>query len=115
MIVGCLALIGSAGAGFAPSPRKVPSHHGPTSRLAPDTTGSIPSKPGAKPATAASDSDEALPDPFYLPTASRARVRDCGEKWQQIKLSGQVGEMIWRDFATTCLASKTGPFDNSKQ
>lgn len=99
-----------------PSSRKGPSHRGQASRLAPDVTGSIAAKPdGAKAATTNPADEEALPKPFYLPTAARSRVRACGEKWQQIKLSGHAAEMIWRDFATECLAAKAGPFDTRTQ
>ena len=54
---------------------------------------------------------ETLPPLFHLPQASRARMRDCGLKWQTMKDSGESGEKIWRDFATQCLAAANGPFD----
>jgi hypothetical protein len=38
-----------------------------------------------------------------LPAASRARTRDCGREWQEMKRSGQAKELTWRDFATRCL------------
>jgi hypothetical protein len=38
-----------------------------------------------------------------LPAASRARMRDCGREWQEMKRTGQAKELTWRDFATNCL------------
>jgi hypothetical protein len=38
-----------------------------------------------------------------LPAASRARMRDCGREWQEMKRTGQAKELTWRDFATKCL------------
>jgi hypothetical protein len=38
-----------------------------------------------------------------LPAASRARMRDCGREWQEMKRTGQAKELTWRDFATQCL------------
>ena len=81
------------------------------------TTAAIPSKaPQQKlvPDPTAKD-DEELPPPFRLPTASRQRMRDCGLKWQTMKTSGEVGEEIWRDFATRCLAAADSPFDKRSE
>lgn len=55
--------------------------------------------------------DEDTPPPFNLPAASRKRVRECSDKWQSMKMSDEVGDGIWRDFATRCLAAKNGPFE----
>ena len=74
-------------------------------------TGTLPAKPQREPVVAARPDDEVLPPPFHLPSAPRSRVRDCGLKWQAMKSPGEVGEAIWRDFATRCLAAATGPFD----
>ncbi|MBV9396023.1 MAG: hypothetical protein JOZ84_16615 [Methylobacteriaceae bacterium] len=38
-----------------------------------------------------------------LPAASRARMRDCGREWEEMKRTGQAKELTWRDFATKCL------------
>ena len=81
------------------------------------STATIPSKapqPMPVPDPTAKD-DDALPPPFHLPTASRQRMRDCGLKWQAMKTSGEVGEDIWRDFATRCLAAASGPFDKHSE
>lgn len=91
-------------------------HHGqsvvPTHDFAPDTTATIPSKlpPKAPSPTASQNDDETVPVPFHLPPASRARMRECGEKWRDMKMSGDVGEEIWRTFATHCLAN-SGPLE----
>jgi hypothetical protein len=61
-----------------------------------------------KPAAPAGTSNSALPrdtEPVFpaLPAASRARMRDCGREWQEMKKTGQANELTWRDFATQCL------------
>lgn len=74
----------------------------------------VPDGPGIKPPQAPpSDQadDQGLLVPFVLPTATRARMHDCGRKWQSMKMSGDAGDEIWRDFAKKCLAAKSGPFD----
>jgi hypothetical protein len=38
-----------------------------------------------------------------LPATSRARMRDCGREWQEMKRAGQAKDLTWRDFATQCL------------
>lgn len=38
-----------------------------------------------------------------LPAASRARMRNCGREWQEMKRTGRAKELTWRDFATQCL------------
>jgi hypothetical protein len=38
-----------------------------------------------------------------LPATSRARMRDCGREWQEMKRTGHAKELTWRDFATQCL------------
>ena len=80
------------------------------------STAAIPSKSPEKavPDPTAKD-DDVLPTPFRLPTASRQRMRDCGLKWQAMKSSGEVGEEIWRDFATRCLAVSNGPFEKRSE
>ncbi len=65
---------------------------------APDTTATI-AAPKVDP-----DQNEALPVPFNLPQAPRTRMRACGERWQNIKLTGQAGDQTWREYATKCLA-----------
>lgn len=80
----------------------------PLSQTAPDTTGTVlPRNGAASGAPAPSQADEeALPPLFNLPDATRTRMRRCGEKWRAIKMAGDAGEEIWRDFATKCLAAK---------
>jgi hypothetical protein len=61
-----------------------------------------------KPAAPAGTSSSALPrdtEPVFpaLPAASRARMRDCGREWQEMKKTGQANELTWRDFAAQCL------------
>ena len=38
-------------------------------------------------------------------------MRDCGMKWQAMKMSGEAGDDIWRAYASRCLAAANGPFD----
>jgi hypothetical protein len=95
-----------------PSPHKVPRRAQPatTSRSAPEPTGTIAKpEPNKAEAMVPPIDEEALPTPFDLPKASRARMRLCGLKWQQIKMSGKAGDEIWRDFATTCLGAISDP------
>jgi hypothetical protein len=38
-----------------------------------------------------------------LPSASRARMHQCGEEWQNMKASGAAADNTWRAFAQACL------------
>lgn len=85
----------------------------PRSRAAPDVTGTVK---GAKPADTTpvtpvlkNDDDEGPLKPFDLPAAPRARMRECGENWQKIKMSGEAGDRTWREFATVCLTERVTP------
>ncbi len=42
-------------------------------------------------------------------------MRECGEKWQAMKMSGTAGDEIWRAFATKCLAAANGPSEASSE
>lgn len=86
--------------------RTSPAH---PARTAPDITATItkPSPP-ALPNASTSSGGDAIPPPFKLPSASRARVRACGETWRDMKLAGTTGDDDWRDFAFKCLVGK-GP------
>lgn len=55
---------------------------------------------GSKTPAAPHDAEPAFPS---LPAASRARMRDCGHEWQEMKRTGQAKALTWRDFATQCL------------
>ena len=108
-IVGVILLaFGSFGGSLAASRKgRRPHPQVSLSDTAPDTTSTIAAK-GSRAATGplggVGQDDDTLPPLFHLPTASRARMRECGEKWQRMKMSGDVGEEIWRRFATSCLA-----------
>ena len=39
-----------------------------------------------------------------LPTATRARMQECGIEWNEMKKKGSAAEKTWRDFAMKCLA-----------
>lgn len=110
------ALLVASASGGAVSANPHRSHHAQPVPAARDTdtltTAAIPAGPAAHPsdATAKAGADT-LPPPFRLPAASHARVRDCGRKWQAMKMSGEAGDDIWRDFATRCLAAASGPFE----
>ena len=117
-----LLVIGSITAVVAqPAHRAKRAQPATTSHASPETTGTIatasPKPTGGKTPAAmlasipdASTPDEGeLPPLFNLPSASRSRMRACGERWKQMKLDGEAGDEIWRDFATTCLAAKTDP------
>ena len=109
-----LELVPFAALATAHKPRRVPP--APTSQeVAPDITAAIVKRPIARPsdppAAPAKADDITLPAPFHLPVASRGRVRHCGLKWQAMKMSGEAGDDIWRDFATRCLAAANGPLE----
>ena len=113
-LVVALVLAGPAAAATARKPRHAPAV--PASReIAPDVTATIVKRLVERPADPASAptkaDDTPLPPPFRLPVASRARVRDCGLRWQAMKMSGEADDDIWRDFATRCLAAANGPLD----
>ncbi|MGD0633317.1 MAG: hypothetical protein ABSA13_03425 [Beijerinckiaceae bacterium] len=46
-----------------------------------------------------------LGHPYYLPSASRARMHECALAWQHMKLSGGADNLTWRVFATGCLTA----------
>ncbi len=58
----------------------------------------------ATPAPLVADKDGNYPQ-FHLPSAPRTRMRQCGLKWQDMKLAGHSGDETWREFATQCLAA----------
>jgi hypothetical protein len=39
-----------------------------------------------------------------LPPATRARMHECGEEWQQMKTTGAALDKTWYTFAQTCLS-----------
>jgi hypothetical protein len=41
--------------------------------------------------------------PPMLPSASRAKMRECGRAWEAAKRAGKDGNIGWRAFATDCL------------
>ena len=76
---------------------------GSKSRAAPQAETIAPKQtasPGGTSAPSLPGSEAALP---ALPAASRARMRDCGHEWQDMKRTGQAKELTWRDFAMKCL------------
>lgn len=99
----CLPGTGVAAEVAHKAKRAAPSH---TSRTSPDVTGTI-AKPQVPRPLAGPEAD-AIPQPFTLPVASRARVRSCGATWRDMKLAGTTGDDDWRDFALKCLVGK-GP------
>jgi hypothetical protein len=63
-----------------------------------------PSSPA--PPSSGFDPDTVVLDPDHppvLPTASRAKMSQCGREWQAMKRSGADRDMTWRQFATSCL------------
>lgn len=70
-------------------------------------TGSIGKPETGSKAVDAADvtKNEALPPPFRLPTATRARMRECGENWQAKKMAGTAGSDTWREYAMACLVT----------
>ncbi|WP_158812020.1 hypothetical protein [Beijerinckia sp. L45] len=59
-----------------------------------------------------------LGHPYVLPSASRARMHECGVEWQAMKMSGEAADKIWRVFAAACLtnaANKASSAEGSKQ
>lgn len=77
-------------------------------RTAPDVTATIGKPSAPVPHPLPLESEDVVPPPFKLPTATRARVRACGEAWRDMKLAGTTLDDDWRDFAMKCLVGK-GP------
>ena len=102
-LTGWLCAQGAAAETVPKARRSVPAR---PLRTAPDVTATIakPSMPVPLPPR----SEDVIPPPFKLPTATRARVRACGEAWRDMKLAGTTRDDDWRDFAMTCLVGK-GP------
>ncbi|MDE2578951.1 MAG: hypothetical protein KGL46_09115 [Hyphomicrobiales bacterium] len=51
-----------------------------------------------------------------LPPASRAKMHECGMKWEQMKKSGKDLGTTWRQFATQCLTQPdAGPSPHPAQ
>ncbi len=44
--------------------------------------------------------------PYNLPPASRQRMRLCGERWRDLKMTGESRGLTWRSFAEKCLPGK---------
>ena len=44
--------------------------------------------------------------PHDLPVATRARMHECGARWQQMKTSGAAADRTWHVFAVSCLVSQ---------
>jgi hypothetical protein len=68
----------------------------PQNQMAPEQTAPRPATNALPPQA----TETVLPS---LPATSRARMRDCGREWQEMKRTGQAKELTWRDFATQCL------------
>jgi hypothetical protein len=88
-------------------PRKSQHRSNPASKVhtAPDVTGTI--APSATKVPASPPVADVL-TPYYLPAAPRPVMRACGEKWQRMKMAGEVADLTWRDFATKCLTESKG-------
>ena len=79
---------------------------GKTESRRPERTPDSPPAPPAPQQPAASINNEPPLDPDHppmLPQASRARMRDCGQQWVQMKRDGKDVDLTWRAFATDCL------------
>lgn len=85
--------------------RIVPAH---ILKTAPDVTATIAKSSVPAPRALPFQSEDVVPPPFKLPSATRARVRACGEAWRDKKLAGTTLDDDWRDFALKCLVGK-GP------
>ncbi len=87
--------------------RSQPAH---AAQSAPDRTGSL-AKPqtgtAENPSVAVAVEHDTVPEPVYLPDVPRTRMRACGEIWREKKMTGDVGDGDWRDFAFKCLAAET--------
>ena len=79
-----------------------------TLKTAPDVTATIAKPSVPAPRSSPLESEGVIPPPFKLPSATRARVRACGEAWRDMKLAGKTLDDDWRDFALKCLVGK-GP------
>lgn len=59
----------------------------------------IPAPPTHQPI----DVDPSTFVPYNLPPASRQRMRLCGERWRDLKMTGKSNGLTWRSFANKCL------------
>ena len=100
-LAGWLCACGSHAEPVHKSRHSTPAH---PSRAAPDVTATITKSAPQEPA--GSGNGGAIPPPFKLPSAPRARVRACGETWRDMKLAGTTGDDNWRDFALKCLVER---------
>lgn len=91
-------------------PAHKPRHSTPAhpARTAPDVTATItkPAPLPVPPASVPTSRGGEIPPPFKLPSASRAKLRACGETWRDMKLAGTTGDDDWREFALKCLPGK---------
>lgn len=90
----CLATTCAAQRAVAPTPPPRPA--------------SLPAEPQGAPAepVPAPSAPLAGQPPPQLPKASRARMRECGRKWEEMKRAGKDAGLVWRGFAMDCLAGK---------
>ena len=84
---------GLAVAGAAPGPPARPA----------DQTPSPPANPAPPVGRQPVDVDVQSLQPYNLPSASRAKMRACGEEWRAMKLAGRAVGLTWRIFAEQCL------------
>jgi hypothetical protein len=108
----CACVLGLAcafGAAFAqaplppPRPSDLGGATGAPSRLAPAPKSSLAPRSGTAPSPQVDQLPPIDPDhPPVLPSASRARMRECGKEWEAMKMAGK-DEIGWRAFATGCL------------
>ena len=94
--------VDSARATLPLPPRRPPEF---TPPAAPAPTESLPSPvpPGQR---APIDVETEDLKPYNLPPASRQRMRLCGERWRDLKMTGESRGLTWRSFAEKCLPGK---------
>jgi hypothetical protein len=80
-----------------PPPAAAPSEPPP---ISPEPSRPLP--PPLSPPAALPPLDLSVPPPT-LPRASRQAMRRCALEWEKMKREGQVGSLMWREFATKCL------------
>ena len=97
----CTTLATSAGAQTANPFKKPP----PAEAAATAATDKAKTVPATKPSATEAVAEKKPPSQAQL--ASRARMKECGADWQEMKAAGKTKGMTWRQFSGDCLKKKS--------
>jgi hypothetical protein len=95
----CAALATTAGAQTAnPFKKPLPAEAAPA-------TDKAKAAAAAKPSATEAAAEKKPPSQAQL--ASRARMKECGADWQELKAAGKSKGKTWREFSGECLKKKS--------